>query len=336
VETANALDLMENYILNFPDNLMEGLKVGRQAARSFKTPPIDQVIFLGMGGSGIGGKLVSDLLMRTATTPITVVNDYDLRAWINSGTLVVACSYSGYTEETLTAIQEAISKEADITCITSGGKLELIASEKDFNLVKLPSGQPPRTSFGYNSMEMLTVMEAYGVIEKPFLDRVPELVSLLKREQVSMRAEAAVIAKSIKDSIPVIYSPASVESVALRLRQQINENAKMLCWHHSLPEMNHNELVGWAGGNDQCAGIFIQTPQDRPEVKRRIEFTKELISRYTSTIVELHPKGSSRLEQVYYLIHLCDWISYYLAVERKVDPIEIEVIDELKKRLRND
>lgn len=131
----------------------------------------------------------------------------------------------------------------------------------------------------------------------------------------------------------MIYSEVHSEGIAIRLRQQINENAKSLCWHHVLPEMNHNELVGWAGGNDSFSAIMIHTPEDLPETARRMELSKEIIGRYTDKIVDLHPKGTSRIGRAYYLVHLCDWISYYLAATLQVNPVEIKVIDFLKGEL---
>ena len=133
--------------------------------------------------------------------------------------------------------------------------------------------------------------------------------------------------------MPVIYTPANLEGIGIRLRQQINENAKLLCWHHVLPEMNHNELVGWALPNDQIAVIFLMSEDDHPKTEIRRSLTREIIHTKTNTILELQAQGSTKIERAYYLIHLGDWMSFYLAETLQVDPIEISVIDFLKSQL---
>jgi glucose/mannose-6-phosphate isomerase len=328
-----AIQEMERLIDVFPDNMVEAIEIGKQAAERFKTRPVKNVLISGLGGSGIGGKFASQLVWDQCTVPVQIVNDYRIPAWVGEDTLFVACSYSGNTEETLSTLAEAMTKGASISCVTSGGKLELLARENGFNMIKIPAGQPPRTSFGYNAMQQLFILSAYGLIEKNFITDLSAAAKLLKSEAGLIKTEAAAIANKIGNLIPIVYAETYFEAVAIRFRQQINENAKTLCWHHALPEMNHNELVAWAGGSKEYAALIIRTPEDHPGTAKRMELSKEIISRYTDTIIEIKPKGASRIEMVYYLIHLVDWISYYMAVEKDVDPIEIEVIDYFKAEL---
>lgn len=328
-----ALAEMENYIKEFPENMIEAMEIGSKAILKFKTNAVDNVVIVGLGGSGIGGKIISQLVWDKCNVPITLVNDYRIPAWVNERTLFIATSYSGNTEETLSALSEAILKNAQISAITSGGKLKHLCLERGYNSIEIPAGQPPRTSFGYNSVQQFFVLQAYGLIDGYFIDELLEAAEILKKEAGSIKAEAAAIANKISDTIPVIYAETKSEGLAVRLRQQINENAKMLCWHHVLPEMNHNELVGWAGGTNQYSAVFIHTPEDHPGTIIRMGLSKEIISRYTDKVIDLNPKGNSRIARAYYLIHLSDWISYYLAADRKVDPLEIGIIDYLKSEL---
>ena len=328
-----AINEMDRLIEAFPDNMTEAIEIGKKAVESFKPRPVKNVLISGLGGSGIGGKFASQLVWDQCTVPIHIVNDYRIPAWVGEDTLFVACSYSGNTEETLSTLAEAMTKGASISCVTSGGKLELLARENDFNMIKIPGGQPPRTSFGYNALQQLFILSAYELIEKDFVAHLSAAAHLLKTEAGLIKTEAAAIANKIGNRIPIIYSETYFEAVAVRFRQQINENAKTLCWHHTLPEMNHNELVSWAGGTKDYAVLMIRTPEDHPGTVKRMELSKEIISRYTDTLIELKPKGSSRIEMVYYLIHLADWISFYMAVEKDVDPIEIDVIDYFKAEL---
>lgn len=330
---STALAEMENYIVEFPENMVEAIEIGTNAIKDFNTKEIDNVVIAGLGGSGIGGKIVSQLVWDKCNVPVILVNDYHIPIWVNERTLFVATSYSGNTEETLSALSEAIRYGAQIAAITAGGKLKQLCRERSYNCIEIPAGQPPRTSFGYNSVQQFFVLQAYGLIDGYFIDELSEASHLLKKHKGIIRTEAAAIANKIAKTTPVIYAETRSEGLAVRLRQQINENAKMLCWHHSLPEMNHNELVGWAGGSNNFSALFIHTPEDHPGTVTRMGLSKEIIGRYTDKVIALKPKGNSRIARAYYLIHLGDWISYYLAIERKVNPLEIEVIDYLKGEL---
>jgi len=324
---------MDRLITAFPENMIESLAIGAKSSQSYKTQPVSNVVISGLGGSGIGGKIISQLVWDQCTVPIALVHDYRLPAWISAETLFIACSYSGNTEETLSTVEEARRKNAQIACITSGGKLKALAELEGYNHAVIPGGQPPRTSFGYNALQLFFILHAYHLIPMGFKEQLEKAARFLQTESSSIKVEAAAIAKKIAGTTPVIYAETYFEGVAVRLRQQINENAKMLCWHHVLPEMNHNELVGWAGGNENFSAILIRTSEDHPGTKHRMELSLEIIRKYTDKIVELTAKGTNRIEEVYYLIHLSDWISFYLAIERKVDPIEIQVIDYFKSEL---
>ena len=147
------------------------------------------------------------------------------------------------------------------------------------------------------------------------------------------KEEAKLIASSFQSKTPVLYSEASLEGATIRMRQQINENAKQLCWHHVLPEMNHNELVGWAGGKKEYAVLFLRTSYDHPRSKVRMDICKNIISKYTDNLYEIYAEGNSLIEQTLYLILFGDWVSVYLADLNKVDSIEVNVIDYLKSEL---
>jgi glucose/mannose-6-phosphate isomerase len=331
--TEESLDEMDRLIAAFPKNMQEALQIGQKCAASFHTNKVDNVLIVGLGGSGIGGKFVSELVWDSCTVPVAVSHHYDIPGWVSPQTLFIACSYSGNTEETLNALEQAMLKGAQIACITSGGALAAIARSQGFNMIEIPGGQPPRTSFGYNALQQFFVLNAYQLIGNGFIADLEGAAEHLMLEQGQIKAEAAAIANKINGTIPVIYADSYSEGVAIRLRQQLNENAKMLCWHHTVPEMNHNELVGWAGGDDRFSAIFIRTPEDNERSALRMDLNKDVISKHTHTILELRPKGKSRIERAYYLIHLSDWISQALARQNGVDPMEIAVIDELKNAL---
>lgn len=324
---------MERLINGLPANMKEAIQIGERAVQSFRTAPVDNVLVSGLGGSGIGGKIVSQLMWDQCKVPVHVLNDYNVPAWVGSKTLFIASSYSGNTEETLSTLEAAMARGAQVSCITSGGKLKAIAELEGYNIIEIPGGQPPRTSFGYNALQQLYILRAYGLIEDGFQEQLAGAADLLMEEMGQIKGVAAAVAKRIANSTPIVYAETWYEGVAVRLRQQINENAKILCWHHALPEMNHNELVAWAGGSSDLSVLLMRTVDDHPRTQRRMELSKEIIGRYTDKIVELEARGSNRIERAYYLIYLGDWISYYLAVDKGVDPIEIKVIDYFKSEL---
>lgn len=328
-----AISEMERLIALFPDNLPEALQIGEKAVGNFAVRHVSNVLISGLGGSGIGGKIMSQLVWDVCPVPITLVHDYRIPAFVGSETLFIASSYSGNTEETLSTLEQAMKAGASVVCITSGGKLEEIARKNNLNLILIPAGQPPRTSFGYNAMQLLFAFHAYGLIGDNFKKDLADAAAFLKRETESIRTLAREVAEAIHGTAPIIYAETYLEGVAVRLRQQLNENAKILTWHHVLPEMNHNELVGWAGAAKNHTVLLIRSPEDHPGTVRRMELSKEIISRHAERIIELHARGDTRIARLYYLIHLADWISYYLAVRRDVDPIEIEVIDYFKDAL---
>lgn len=322
---------MEKLIAGFPNDIKTSVS-HNQHLSDFELKPFSRVLITGLGGSGIGGTIVSELLADSCNFPIVVNKNYRVPAWVNEETLVVACSYSGNTEETLAATEQAKSQGAQLAAVTSGGELLKIAQSEKMPLVQLPSGYPPRAAFGHGLVCLTALLAACGVTAwKP--EMFLGAVDLLNERMPQIKAKAEQWAKTLKDRVPVIYAAEGLGGVAVRWRQQINENGKMLCWHHILPEMNHNELVGWAGGDNRFAAIILTSPDDHPRTALRMELSKEIISKHTDTVLEAEAAGSNRIERMYHLIALGDWLSYYLSIERGVDPVEVDVITHLKSEL---
>src|SRR5690606_24788271 len=196
----------------------------------------------GLGGSGIGGTVASQIVANDANIPIIVNKDYKIPAFVNENTLVICSSYSGNTEETLEMLALAEAKGAEIACVTSGGKLEEIAKGKGYNLITIPSGHPPRAAFGFSLPPLFKLLHHYHVINNSFAEDFSKSIVNIDNNETFIKDEAKVLTEKLFGKIPVIYSDASFEGVSVRFRQQINENSKMLCWHHVIPEMNHNEL----------------------------------------------------------------------------------------------
>jgi glucose/mannose-6-phosphate isomerase len=324
---------MKALVEAFPQHLEEALKIGRSAQLSIPDRAFNNIVISGLGGSGIGGKIVSQLISEVCKVPITCLSDYVLPAFVDRHTLVIISSYSGDTEETVAAYHEARSKGAEIACITSGGKIAAFAREAGLNLILIPPGNPPRAMFGYSAIQQFFVLSAYGFIDRTFENEIEASINLLRSEIQAIRQESKKTAERIAERIPVLYSEAQYEGVAIRWRQQINENSKMLCWHHVFPEMNHNELVGWTGGDNRVAVLILRNEDDHRRSQMRMEICKKLIGEKCDTIIELRSKGSSRIQRSLYLIHLGDWLSIDLSEIRNEDAVAIPAIIYLKGEL---
>lgn len=324
---------MKQLIENFPLHLSEALDHIKASRLKASSKNISNVLITGLGGSGIGGTIVAELAAPLASVPIVVNKDYLLPAFVNADTLVIACSYSGNTEETLMATRQALQKGAQMVCITSGGELKSIADERGLNCLSMTGGNPPRSMFGYSFAYLLYLLEFYGLAKFETLSVIPEAIELLGREKERLMSDAKILAEKLENTIPIIYSISGGLGVAARWRQQLNENSKMLSWQAEIPEMNHNELVGWEGGDDKFFPIFLRNKQDFSRNQHRIEIIKEIIAGKTPHMAEVWSKGTSAVVNALYLIHFGDWVSYYLSEINQVDIMDIKSIDLLKFEL---
>ncbi len=325
---------MKTLVEGFPKQLQEALDIAHSATLTLKHH-IQNVVVTGLGGSGIGGTILSELVQAECTVPIIVNKDYFLPEFVNANTLVIISSYSGNTEETISAMNQAISKQAQIVCVTSGGKALEIAKQHQYDSIIIPGGHPPRSCIGYSLVQLFKIIQFNGFVKTDLLKQVSDSITLLNKENTLIKQEATTVAKSLVGKIPVIYSLGSCEGVAVRFRQQINENSKMLCWHHTFPEMNHNELVGWTERNENLAVVTFRTAYDYERTIKRYDICKPLFNKYSASVTDITAKGNTKLEQFMYLINLGDWISCYIADIKNIDAIEVDVITNLKNELAN-
>ncbi|MBL4652431.1 MAG: bifunctional phosphoglucose/phosphomannose isomerase [Flavobacteriales bacterium] len=324
---------MRDLVADFTKHLAKAIEIGARTSFRNTDRKIENVLISGLGGSGIGGTIVSQLVAQEIKIPVIVNKDYSIPEFVNENTLFIVSSYSGNTEETLYALEAAEKKGAEIVCVTSGGKVESRAIEKGYNHIIIPGGLPPRAAFGLGFPQLLYVLNQYGLITNDFEEGIKDVIKSINSNDSEIKQQAKYIASSLKDTIPAIYTEASFEGVAIRFRQQVNENAKMLCWHHVIPEMNHNELVGWAGGSDKFSVIIFRNKTDFYRSQKRIDINKEIIKKHTSNITEVFSKGYSAIEKMLYLIHFGDWISVELADLKQIDATEVDVITGLKDEL---
>ena len=326
---------MDQLIARFPEQLHEALEIGIQARIRPHSNEINKVFVAGLGGSGIGANFVAEFIRNEAKIPYLVGKGYHIPAYIDDYTLAIASSYSGNTEETLSSFDQLMKTGAKVVIISSGGKLIELAKEHDLDYIQVPDNWPsPRACLGYSLVQQIFVMHKLGFINDQLINQVKKSADYLKENAVNLMEQGQRLAQKLHQKRPVIYTTDRMESVAIRFRQQINENAKMLCWHHVIPEMNHNELVGWRDVNDGLAVVYFRNDDDDPRNKTRIDINKEIISNYTSHIIEINSVGDSLLERALHHVHIGDWASFFLAELRGVDSLEVNVIDYLKSELK--
>lgn len=324
---------MRELIANLAGQISEAINIGKSAKFNVPSKKINSVLVCGLGGSGIGGKIISQLFQDELTIPFLVSNDYTLPNWVNENTLVIASSYSGNTEETIFSVKECIKRKAEVAVITSGGELLSMAVSNNWNHTIVPGGQQPRAMLAYSLIQQIFLLSRYNLIDKKNVLALDSLAAFIEDSTTEIQKSAQKLASLLYTKTPIIYSASSNEGLAIRFRQQLNENAKVLCWHHVLPEMTHNELVGWAGGSEQFAAIYLQTSYDHPRTNYRWSICQDVIKKYTKSIETIVANGNSRLQQNFYLIHLTDWISINLADLKQVDAIEVDIIGHLKSEM---
>lgn len=324
---------MRTLIENFSKQLSEALSIGENATLKATDKTIQNILITGLGGSGIGGSIVSEIIAKSSPVPVTVNKTYHIPAFVNEHTLVIVSSYSGNTEETLFAMELALEKGAEVAIITSGGKAAEIADEKELNKIIVPGGNPPRSMLAYSFVQQFYLLNHYGLVDDSFKADIQNAIELIDEKEEAIVSDSLVLAENLEGQTPIIYCVDGYEGVAIRWRQQLNENSKMLCWHQVVPEMNHNELVGWKSGNEGHSVIFLRNDDDFDRNQKRVEINQEIIKKQTPYLYEVWSLGKSQIEKTLYLIHYGDWVSLHLSDINKVDVMEIEVINHLKAEL---
>lgn len=324
---------MDYYIERSVEYVKQGLAIGRSFAFSAPKGVVKNVVLAGLGGSGIGAELVHNYLELTIKVPVVISKDYFLPAFVNEDTLVIACSYSGNTEETLAAVSEARHKNAQILCITSGGMLKAFADEHQYDCIVLPSGIPPRAYVAGSFSQTLFALQHFGLINDAFISEIEAAADFLAAKEAAIKAKAEELAKQVLGKILVIYADQRIGGVATRWRQQLNENGKALGWERTIPEMNHNELVGWSESNPNLAVVLLHMGTELPNVKKRFAITAEVAGNCTDAVYDIHAEGNTFFEKTFYLMLLGDWLSWYLADMRGVDAVQVRVINYLKASL---
>jgi glucose/mannose-6-phosphate isomerase len=343
-ETLERLDPqnMHGAIHAFPEHLAEGWDRGAGAEHfGLSAGDFDGLVVCGMGGSAIGGDLLRTLAEPEAPIPVQVVRGYDLPGWVGPGTLVVASSYSGGTEETLSAFGQARERGATVVVVASGGTLMEHAQADDLRRIEIPGGLQPRAALGYSLGVLLRMGRALGLLsltDEHFEKTLAEARERAERYAHGGANPARELAEALDGRLPVIYSGVGLlEAVNMRWRTQLHENAKVPAVGNLFAELDHNEIMGFEAAPPEIAGrmavVVLRDADDHPQIQRRIEVTREIIEPRAALWMEAESEGESRLARMCSLVQLGDWASFWLAMRRQVDPTPVESIQRLKRTL---
>jgi glucose/mannose-6-phosphate isomerase len=330
---------MHTAIFTFPEQLDDALSIGKNIKLMSDYSHIENIVFMGMGGSAIGGNVVSTLIQNEIQIPFTVIRGYEIPKWSGPTTLVICSSYSGNTEETLSSYELAIKQGCTICGITSGGKLLELLKANDQDAIVIPGDYQPRSAIGFSFVPVLYFLNLIGLISDRLFEDISAASDVLKnaRHQYSEANKynpCFNLAKQIYRSLPVIIGTENFsEVIARRWKGQITENAKMLAYHNELPEMNHNEIEGWESNPEiinNCVIIWLIDKSDNERNIIRQKVTKELLSTYQIPQEEIEMDGANPVIRLMQFIHFGDWLSYWCAQLHGIKPTPVKKIEKLK------
>ena len=325
-----------------PAQCVEGWRAGLEWPIPGKRRSFRNLIVLGMGGSAIGADLLQGLAGDRMPLPMIVNRTYTLPSWVGRETLVLASSYSGNTEETLSAAAEADRRKACVMAVTSGGKLAAWAGKKKFPLLRIPSGLPPRAAVGYMVFAPLGLYTRLGILKKG-LFHVEKECAHLEKYIASVLAPsvpphlnpAKKMAADLVGRLPILYGASDGwEGITFRWKTQLEENSKSLAFHHLFPEATHNEISGWVQPKvlmNKLTAVFLLDPAIHPRIQRRMTFTRGIVRQQGAKVLEASVSGGSLFLRKLKLVALGDFVSAYLALLYKIDPTPVIRVEALKK-----
>lgn len=343
--TVHAVDRagMIDRVMAMPEHLRQAWQAAAPVQLHIDAKRLRHIVIAGMGGSAIAGDVVRCATYGSLPVPLQVCRTYRVPHELSDGTLFIASSYSGNTEETLTAFSEARRRGAQILCVTSGGRLQEMAQADRLPIFMLPGGFPPRAALAYLVVPLLAIISSCGWFHNAAAEIVAVSALLNERRQnyaPEVEGEsnlAKIIAITLHQKIPLIYASAdNFEVAACRWKGQFCENSETLAFWNVFPELNHNEIVGWGlrGAFDRnYQVIFLRDRDDHERIQKRMEITRRLIEQSSNSVIEVWSHGDTRLARLFSTIFLGDMVSVYLAVLNGVDPTPVTKIDFLKNEL---
>jgi glucose/mannose-6-phosphate isomerase len=316
----------------------EQLKHAFKLAAGLKKP--QNIVLAGMGGSALEGEFVASWLVDQLPVSFEIVREYDLPAYVSEQTLVVISSYSGNTEETLSALLQAEKRGAQIVILTAGGELKEVAAKKGYALLEVPGGLQPRLAVCYGIAALATLLEALGLAEG-LLDQLTRTADWLTPHILSWLADvpteknqAKQIAEAVFGFPVVVYGSPVMAMPAHKWKIDFNENAKNLAFWNQFSELNHNEFTGWQHPSERKFKVVeLRSSFDNERIVKRFEISNKLLAGQMPTPIQVQAQGDTKLEQMLWTIFLGDYVSAYVAFLNKTDPTPVDLVEKLKKEL---
>ncbi|MFH0733639.1 MAG: bifunctional phosphoglucose/phosphomannose isomerase [bacterium] len=300
---------------------------------------IDKIIICGMGGSAIGGDLLTNLIQDELSIPIFVNRNYTLPTFCNKNSLVIISSYSGNTEESISAFYQAVNKRCKIITMSTGGKIKELSIAHKFSFISLQEGFQPRYALYMLLFTLLKIFQLLQLIKNKD-EFVNECINLLKEKSAIYNkdnSEPEKFALSLLGFIPIIYAATDFNnSIGFRFKGQLNENSKLHAFCNLIPEMNHNEIIGWETISENLMRtkvVYLIDDQMHQRIKLRFEILEQLLNQQNIEVLKISSSESSVNLRLIDSLYFSDWVSYVLAIYRKKDPVEIDNINILKEKL---
>jgi len=333
---------MLDHLHGFPEQCQRAWEKVLKFELPHEYTKISNVVILGMGGSAIGGDIVRRLALAESKVPVFVHRDYGLPAFVDENTLVIASSYSGNTEETLSAFTKSLGTRPKKLVITSGGKLKQLAEQKGIPAFEIDYKAPPRAAFPHSFVPLVGIFQKLGLLGDKSAD-LREAVGILKklsRDLTETRPLASNPAKQVaaklRGHVAVIYGAEIFSEVAQRWKGEFNENSKTWAFFESFPELNHNAIVGYEfppEAKERLVVFMLRSSSLHPRNLLRYDITAKLLAKAGIAYESVEARGISALAQVLSLVHLGDYASFYLSMLNEVDPTSTDAIDSVKQYL---
>ncbi len=322
------------------ENIMKTAKDEWNLPHFSKKP--DNILLIGLGGSAIGGDLLRTLFNEDLKIPATLCRNYNVPGYVSENSLCICASYSGNTEEALTAYQQCLDRGAHIIAVSTGGRLKELAERDGMTFLPIPSGYQPRAALGISFTSQLLILIAAGILRdysaelKAASHKIEKIARKWRNWKTPSENPPLELAMKLIDKIPVIYGSAGwMATMAYRWKCQFNENAKRYAIFGEFPELNHNEVVGWEGSEkfyEKLFVIFLRNDLDHPRIRARMDLTADII-REKASVAEILAEGENNLEKLFYMVLFGDLLAIYLAYLTGREPADISIIHRLKAEL---
>ena len=333
---------MIKYLHEFPEECQRAW----QKSLAFDLPVnysgINKAVILGIGGSAIGGDFIVRLTSMENRIPVRVHREYGAPSFLDENTLLIASSYSGNTEETLTSFSESLTVPAKRIAITTGGKLKKLAEETNIPALEIEYVSPPRAAFPHSFVSLLGIFQKLGLIEDKSAD-LKESIGILENLSTELFENSPLdsnpakqLAARLQGNLAVIYGAGILSEVAARWKAQFNENSKSWAFYEVFSELNHNAVVGYDSPShikERTLAVLLHSSLLHPRLSLRYRLTAEILNEAGVNYRQVEAQGESPLAQMMSMVLFGDWVSFYLALLNGVDPTPVVHIDYLKKRM---